>query len=196
MSPSQRFTNTIQTIEQLQSLYREPVELVEKKVCTTIDQLTNAYIQASPFAVLSTANRAGECTVSPRGGERGFAKVLDKNHLLIPDVVGNNLIMSLQNIVENPHVALLFIRPGERETLRIDGQAWLTQDPTLLDHVTDEDNKAPKLAIAIEVTQLFTHCSKSFEKAGLWDVNTWPNPDGPDIGEVYMAHLATNGLTL
>ena len=49
--------------------------------------------------------------MSPKGGRDGFAMVLDERHLAIPDYPGNNLNDSLRNIVDNPHVGLIFLDP-------------------------------------------------------------------------------------
>ena len=57
-----------------------------------------AFIQNSPFAVLSTADNEGNCDASPRGGKPGFVKVLDDKTLLIPDIRGNRLFDSYGNI--------------------------------------------------------------------------------------------------
>ena len=74
----------------------------------------------------------GRADTSPRDDPPGFVAVLDKRTLLIPDRPGNNQIDSLQNIIEHPHVGLLFLVPGMNETLRVSGTAKITTDPALL----------------------------------------------------------------
>ena len=47
--------------------------------------------------------------------------------LLVPEErEGNEMILSLQNVLANPKVALLFIVPGTDRTLRVQGRATLT----------------------------------------------------------------------
>ena len=72
-------------------------------------------------AVVSRVGQAGQCDASPRGGKPGFIKVLDERHLLIPDVAGNRLFHSYQNVAANNQVGLLFFIPGNNNTARVNG---------------------------------------------------------------------------
>jgi len=190
------FKNIITAESQLRALYRDPVMLVAKKMASTLDDMTTKYIEAAPFLLIATADVDGRCSVSPRGGHRGFVAVLDSGRLLIPDLVGNNLIESLQNIVANPQVGLLLILPGQNETLRIDGRAWVTTDSELLDQLAVTSGRRPKVAIGVEVQTVYTHCSKSFERSQMWAPESWENEQAPNIADVYIAHLASNDVDL
>jgi hypothetical protein len=57
--------------------------------------------------------------------------VLDERTVVIPDRLGNKMADSFQNILKNGQVALLCFVPGMIETLRINGTAYITDDPTL-----------------------------------------------------------------
>lgn len=105
---------------------------------------------------------------APRGDPVGFVKILDERTLAIPDRPGNNRLDSLVNILANPNVGLLFIIPGFDDTLRVNGQASLTTDPDLLQSMSVND-RAPKLAIVVEVNEVFLHCAKAFRRSHLWD---------------------------
>ena len=111
------FTDTIETVDQLRELYRQPSKLVAEKKLDHIPPWGRAMIGAARFVFLATADRDGRTTVSPKGGTPGFVRVLDEHHLAIPDFAGNNLLDSLENIVENPAVGLIFLMPGRPETL-------------------------------------------------------------------------------
>src|SRR5581483_2390460 len=76
-------------------------------------------IARSPFLLLATASAAGQCDVSPKGDPPGFVVVLDDRHLAIPDRPGNKRLDGMKNILENPHVGLIFIVPGREDTLRV-----------------------------------------------------------------------------
>jgi hypothetical protein len=54
------------------------------------------------------------------------------------------------------------------DTLRVNGRATLTTDPELLEPCAVE-GKRPKLGILVEIDEVFTHCSKAFLRAQLWD---------------------------
>jgi hypothetical protein len=117
---------------------------------------------------LGTADAAGNCDVSPKGDPPGFVYVHDDRTLVIPDRPGNRRIDSLTNILQNPHVGLLFLIPGMDETLRVNGTAQVVRDPSLLERLAI-DGKPPLLAIVVRIDQCFLHCGKSFLRAKLWD---------------------------
>ena len=99
--------------------------------------------------------------------------VLDEHRLAIPDYPGNNLTDSLRNIVANPHVGLIFLVPGRDETIRVDGDAWVTTDPDVLARCAAQPGRGgrrrAKSAIGVRVTSVFFHCPASFQRATLWD---------------------------
>src|SRR3712207_1968292 len=105
--------------------YREPSQLVRDKVVDSLDRHCRAFIALSPFATLATAGPDGWPDVSPRGGDPGFARVLDERTVVLPDRQGNNRADSLRNAVVNPRAALLFFVPGFEETLKVFGTTTL-----------------------------------------------------------------------
>jgi predicted pyridoxine 5'-phosphate oxidase superfamily flavin-nucleotide-binding protein len=71
-------------------------------------------------------------------------------------------------VLANPHVALLFVIPGIGDTFRVNGRATIVTDPELLAPCAVE-GKTPRLGLRIEIDEAFTHCSKAFLRASLWD---------------------------
>ena len=167
---------TIGTVEALEALYPAPHPRTVAKKRDRLDDGLRAAIAASPFVLLATSDGEGRCDVSPRGGPPGFVAVLDDHHVAVPDLNGNHLLDALRNIVENPHAGLLFVVPGQAETLRLDGPARLTTDDDVLDLFTVELRR-PVLAVVVEVETVFTHCAKAFRRSRLWDPASWPDPD-------------------
>jgi PPOX class probable FMN-dependent enzyme len=186
------FAHTIPDLAGLRELYREPGKLVANKKTNRVAEPTAAFIAASPMLFMATSDREGRTAVSPRGGVPGFVVVLDERRVAFADVIGNNLIDSLIHIVENPHVGLLFVIPGRHETLRLEGNAWVTTDPEVLAAVGEPEGKPPKVAIGVEVTSTFIHCSRSFERGHVWDPDTWDALVGPTAMELFRCHLADN----
>ena len=168
---------------------REPGELVKAKEIDFLDTHCQSLISRSPFLLLATSNQRGRCDVSPKGDAPGFVQVLDQYHLAIPDRVGNNRLDSIENILENPQVGLLFVIPGTEETLRINGQAWIIQDDDILDKAI-VNNKRPNLAIAVKVQEAFIHCAKAFIRSKLWQPEAWPNiADLPSFSKMLIDHV-------
>jgi len=168
----------------LRSLIGEPSELVQAKVNDRLNELTRQFVERSPFLCLATSAADGTCDVSPRGDPSGFVRILDERTLLLPDRPGNRLADSLRNVTQNPHVALLFFVPGVTDTFRVNGTATIVTDPELLEACAVE-GKTPKLGLRIEIQEAFTHCSKAFLRAQLWDPDRFVDRDElPSPGEL------------
>jgi uncharacterized protein len=168
----------------LRSLMGEPSELVQSKVSDRLNDVTRQLVEHSPFLCLATSAADGTCDVSPRGDPAGFVRILDERTLLLPDRPGNRLADSLRNVLENPHVALLFVVPGISDTFRVNGRAAIVTDPELLEPCAVE-GKVPKLALRIVIEQAFTHCSKAFLRAQLWNPERYVDRDElPSPGEL------------
>ena len=152
----------------LRALIGDPSDLVRTKITRRLNDLTRQFIERSPFLCLATSAPDGTCDVSPRGDPAGFVRILDEQRLLIPERPGNKLADSLRNILRNPNVGLLFFIPGVGDTLRVNGRATIVDDPELLAGSVVE-GKTPKLALLVEIDEVFTHCSKAFLRSQLWD---------------------------
>jgi len=152
----------------LRRLFGDTHEIARLKCLAELDVHARAFVARSPFLCLSTQNGAGRPDVSPRGDPPGFVNVLDGATLAIPDRPGNNRLDSLSNIISNPSVGLLFLVPGFDETLRVNGKARLSIAPTLLESMVVAGRR-PRLAIVVDVNEVFLHCAKAFRRSRLWD---------------------------
>ena len=175
----------IETLEQLTALFREPSVVARGKERASLDEAMAEFVDRSPFCLLATSDGAGSIDVSPRGGPPGFVRRLDDRHVAIPDLNGNNRLDSYRNLVEHPHAGLLMMVPGVDETLRINGPAVLTTDPDLLAGFTKE-LRVPKLALVVEISEVFGHCAKAFRRGHVWEPGTWlDSGDTPDLARMY-----------
>ncbi|MDQ3811906.1 MAG: pyridoxamine 5'-phosphate oxidase family protein [Chloroflexota bacterium] len=168
----------------LRALVGSPGERAVRKQMARLDGHCRAFIERSPFVLLGTAGADGRCDVSPKGDRAGFVAVLDDATLAIPDRPGNRRLDSLQNILANPHVGLLFLIPGMDETLRVNGSAEIVLDDDLLDRFA-VDGKRPLLAIVVHVEETFLHCARSFLRAHLWDPGRFmPRAEMPSLARM------------
>jgi PPOX class probable FMN-dependent enzyme len=99
-------------------------------------------------------------------------QVLDEHRLAWADLSGNNRLDSFQNLVANPHVALLFLIPGLDETLRVNGSAELVTDPDLGRRVA-VDGKPARVTVVVTVDEAYVHCAKALRRAELWSSDQW-----------------------
>ena len=180
----------LSTADDLRAIYRMPGAGAAGKSRTSIDEASARFIAKSPIVMLATASAAGHCDVSPRGGPPGFVTVLDDNHIAIPDLGGNNRLDSLQNVVDNPQVGLLFLVPGLDDTLRINGPATISTADDILDRHHPELRR-PKSALVVETRELFVHCAKAFRRSRTWQPETWAElADAPDLVEIVACQFA------
>ncbi len=181
---------TIANATQLRTVYREPAARATQKVLDHLDVHCRNFIALSPFCVLSSADANGRADASPRGDPPGFVKVLDEKTLLLPDRPGNNQVDSLQNIVDNPGVGLLFFVPGMNETLRVKGTAEIVTDSALLEPMT-ERRRAPLSGLRITVEEAFLHCGRALLRSRLWDAEVQIERSSyPTYGQVLANQIA------
>lgn len=181
----------IDSVDTLRGLIGDAGPLTPYKILGTIDETARGFIAKSPFLVLSTSDADGNQDVSPKGDPAGFVEVESDSTLLIPDRKGNKLIMGLQNILANPHVAVLFMLPGTGETLRVSGRAELTTDPEILARLSAR-NQPAQLAIRVHVEECFFHCAKAFLRAQLWKPETWLAPQRVSFGKIFATRLGSD----
>jgi hypothetical protein len=189
------YQDVIASRDELAELYGPPIEAVVQKAIDHLDVHCREFIARSPFVLLATSDSSGRCDVSPKGGPPGFVGVLDEHRLLIPDAPGNKRIDSLRNVVENPHIGLLFLIPGLEETLRVNGSVTLVRDAELL-AARELGGKPAKIGLGVEVEEAFLHCAKAFKRSGLWQPEQWPSLDGlARPAEIWRDHMALPDLT-
>jgi uncharacterized protein len=171
------------TPDELAALYRAPSRIAAAKKLAALDEATAEFVARSPFVLIGTAGADG-VDVSPRGGPPGFVRVLDDRHVAIPDLNGNNLIDSLRAIATTGRAGLLVVMPGKDETVRINGAAWVTTDPAVLDLWAGELRR-PVTAVVVRTDEVFMHCAKAFRRGRVWDPDSWSElaaaPDGLDV---------------
>ena len=136
------------------------------------------FIKHSPFAVMATSGPDGHCDASPKGGKPGFVRVLDERRLLFPDVAGNKLFQSYQNMDANPHIGLIFFIPGVNDTVRVNGRVTIVEKAELDQRNVElslyelDDNSKHLQGIIIEVEEAYGHCPRALKFSDLWNVET------------------------
>ena len=151
----------------LRQLYGEPSGAAIAKEIDYVHPHYRAMIEASPFMVMATSGPDG-LDVSPRGDPPGFVVVQDERTLLIPDRRGNNRADSLNNLVADPRIALLFLIPGVGETLRVNGRAEISVDAAMLERFPAQ-GKLPRSVIVVRVERVYFQCPKALVRSDLWN---------------------------
>ncbi len=182
--------HVIETVEELRSSYGEPSERAVRKALDRLDRHCRRFIALSPFVVLASAGADGRVDCSPRGDPAGFVAVLDDRTILLPDRRGNNRADSLTNVLENPHVGMLFMIPGVDETLRLNGRASLTTDPVQLEPLA-VNGRVPRSGLVVEVEEVFLQCTKALVRSRLWADETRVDRKTalPSFGHMLADHI-------
>jgi uncharacterized protein len=193
--PGAPFQHVLADPADLRTVYRPPAEPSLRKEIDRLDDHCRSFIAHSPLVMVGTADGGGRCDVSPKGGPPGFAIVLDDHHLALPDLAGNNRLDSFENLVENPHLALLFLIPGVDETLRVNGRGFVTRDEAVLEACAVH-GKRPKAAVGVEVQAAYLHCAKALKRGEVWQPDQWPDLDDlPAPSCIFSDHMAMPDLT-
>jgi predicted pyridoxine 5'-phosphate oxidase superfamily flavin-nucleotide-binding protein len=111
-------------------------------------------IENAPFFFLATSDNSGSCDCSFKGGGPGIIKILDQSRLAFPDYDGNGAFMSVGNILENPHVGLLFIDFVDGGRLRVNGRASIHDHGEIRKLFPDQ----PRV-ILVEIEQVVPNCA-------------------------------------
>jgi len=173
--------------DELPELYGSPLERSVRKQMGHLDEYCRAFIAASPMVIVAT-QFGGFADASPRGDAPGFVRVADDHTLLIPDRRGNNRLDSLNNIVRNPAIGLLFLVPGVKETFRVNGEAVLSRDPALTSQFVVQ-GKEPRIVIVVKVKEAYAHCSRALVRSDLWNPAKHAAPGAvPSFGTMLAAH--------
>ena len=180
----------VTTAAEVEAILGEQFESQVNKVIDHIDEHCRAWIERSPFVVVTSASANGAMDVSPKGDPPGFVKVLDEKTLAVPDRPGNHRGDTFRNVVENPHVGLMFVVPMRREVVRVAGTAVVLKDEELLQSMAVGD-KVPTLALLVHVQEAMFHCGKSMIRSHLWEPELWGPVDGlPTYGRALVDHAA------
>jgi hypothetical protein len=162
----------ITTDAELTELVGTPTRRVAEKVRTRLHELDRAWLAESPFCLVSTSSADGRCDVSPKGDPKGFTLVIDDTTIAVPDRPGNRRVDGFRNVLDNPHVGLLYLVPGRGDTLRINGHAKLLRDAPFFDKLVVRGHRPP-LVLLVEIEEVFYHCSKAFLRSDLWNAESW-----------------------
>ncbi|WP_446218000.1 pyridoxamine 5'-phosphate oxidase family protein [Micromonospora sp. IBHARD004] len=157
---------------ELRELLGAPMPRAVAKERAVLHERDRQWLAASPFCLVATAGADGSCDVSPKGDPPGFTLVLDEATIAIPERPGNRRADGYRNILDNPHVGLIYLIPGRTDTLRINGRARLVRDAPFFDDMVVKGHR-PVLAVVVEIEQIFYHCAKAFLRSKLWQPETW-----------------------
>lgn len=139
---------------------RKMADRIEQAIVS--DQLSDqgkAFIASRDMFFLSTVDHQGRPTVSYKGGDPGFIRVLDDRTIAFPSYDGNGMFFSMGNIAGNAQVGLLLMDFEHPFRMRIQGTASVrAEDPLLADYVEAD------LIVRVAVAQTWINCPRYIHK--------------------------------
>lgn len=179
-------TTVVTSEGQLRAVVGPVLPRAAAKVRPRLHPLQREWIAASPFCLVATSSRDGRCDVSPKGDPAGFVHVLDDATLAVPERPGNRRVDGYLNVLENPHVGLIFVIPGRPDTLRVNGSARVVSDAPWFDDLVVKGHR-PILALEVRVQEAFFHCSKALLRGDVWGPDSWQPDAVPSRARIAQA---------
>jgi predicted pyridoxine 5'-phosphate oxidase superfamily flavin-nucleotide-binding protein len=124
-------------------------------VLTQIPPEHKAFIESRDMFFLSTIDHQGRPTVSYKGGEPGFVRVIDSKTVAFPCYDGNGMFYSMGNLLGNPNVGMLFINFEKPHRLRLQGIASIDNSDPLMSKYAEA-----QLIVRVSVTEIFRKCPR------------------------------------
>ena len=124
-------------------------------VLTEIPAEHKAFIESRDMFFLSTIDHQGRPTVSYKGGDPGFVRVLDRTTVAFPCYDGNGMFYSMGNLLGNGQVGMLFINFEKPHRLRLQGTASVDDNDPLLSEYAEA-----QLIVRVSVTEVFRNCPR------------------------------------
>ncbi|MSQ59159.1 MAG: pyridoxamine 5'-phosphate oxidase family protein [Betaproteobacteria bacterium] len=131
-------------------------------IAKEVDANTKTFIESRDMFFLSTVDQNGNPTVSYKGGDPGFVRVVDSKTIAFPFYDGNGMFYSWGNIAGNAKIGMLFIDFTTPNRLRVQGTAKADMnDPLMLDYAEAQG------IVRVTVEGLWPNCPRyvhRFEK--------------------------------
>jgi predicted pyridoxine 5'-phosphate oxidase superfamily flavin-nucleotide-binding protein len=120
-----------------------------------IGEADQAFIESRDMFWLSTVDENGMPTVSYKGGDVGFVKVVDNKTIAFPSYNGNGMFYSMGTFPGAGKVGMLFMDFEKPIRLRIQGTATVSADDPLMDTY-----KEAQLIARVTVDFMYPNCPR------------------------------------
>jgi hypothetical protein len=120
-----------------------------------LGDMEKAFIESRDMFWLSTIDEQGRPTVSYKGGDPGFVKVLDNRTIVFPLYDGNGMFYSAGNIAGSGAVGMLFMDLEKPNRVRVQGVATISEDDPLKAQFLEA-----QLMVRVAVTEVWPNCPR------------------------------------
>jgi predicted pyridoxine 5'-phosphate oxidase superfamily flavin-nucleotide-binding protein len=135
---------------------RNLADRVEQFICkTAFDEESQGFIESMDMFFLATVDPQGWPTVSYKGGDPGFVKIVDPTTLVFPSYDGNGMFLSMGNVDQHPQIGMLFISFERPHRLRVQGSATISRDDPMMVHYKEAD-----FIVRVQLSTLWQNCPR------------------------------------
>lgn len=113
------------------------------------------FIESRDMFFLATVDERGMPSVSYKGGDPGFVRVVDTKTLAFPSYDGNGMFFSSGNICATGNVGLLFVDFEHPHRVRAHGRASVSANDPLMG-----ETPGAELIVRVAVRELFVNCPR------------------------------------
>ncbi|TJY35947.1 pyridoxamine 5'-phosphate oxidase family protein [Pontimicrobium aquaticum] len=101
-----------------------------------------AFLSKIDSFYFGTSNSEGQPYIQHRGGDKGFLKAIDDEHLGFADFSGNMQYISVGNLSENDKATIFLMHYPSQSRIKIWGTAKISNDRNIIELLTDNFYKA------------------------------------------------------
>ncbi len=159
LSGERRLQQRLGTTERAEQFY-------QRQLLDHLNERMRDFITRQEMMFVATSDAHGACDSTFRAGPAGFVSVLDRHRLAWPEYRGNGVLASRGNILENPHVGLLFVDlVQDLIGLHVNGRAALVDDDEIRSWypglpADPVPGRRPEQWVMAEVVEAYIHCPK------------------------------------
>ncbi len=122
------------------------------------------FLESLPFFFLATADGKGNTQCNYKGGGAGIIYVEDSHTLYYPEFAGNDMMLSVGNIIVHPYVGILAMTFDPPRRLKINGRAELVEPG---DYGGPSHEGDVRLYVRVKLNQVIRNCNKRISIDGI-----------------------------
>ena len=135
---------------------RNMADRIEELACRTeFDDDSKGFIENMDMFFLGTVDHRGRPTVSYKGGDPGFVKIVDTTTLVFPSFDGNGMFLSMGNVARNNQVGMLFISFERPHRIRVQGTATVSRSDPMMASYKEAD-----MIVRVKLSELWQNCPR------------------------------------
>ena len=126
-----------------------------------LDTKQREFIEGLPFFFIATSGKDGQLQCNFKGGGPGIIQVLDETTLYYPEFPGNDLMLSVGNMIDNPRIGILALSFSEQRRLKINGRVTLEEPDG---HRLQTRWPEARVLVRVDIDQVIRNCSRRIPK--------------------------------